>query len=77
MGAVERDVVKTDVLKLPPGPYGDLRVSPDGKQLAVTIVDETSSIGIYNLSGTSSLRRLTLEGSNSLPRWSPDEEAPV
>jgi hypothetical protein len=51
----------------------DPRVSWDGKQLAVAIVDEASAIGICDLSGISSMRRLTLEGSAKFPRWSPDD----
>ena len=65
-------VGKIEVLKIPPGLYEDVRVSPDGKQLAFTIGDEISRIGIYDLSGNTSVRRLTLPGSSNRPRWSPD-----
>jgi serine/threonine-protein kinase len=64
---------KSDPLRLPPGSYDNLRVSKDGKQLALTTSDDgLNTIWIYELSGTTSLRRLTLEGSNNWPRWSPD-----
>jgi serine/threonine-protein kinase len=64
---------KSDPVRLPPGSYDNLRVSKDGKQLALTTSDDgLNTIWIYDLSGTTSLRRLTLEGSNNWPRWSPD-----
>jgi serine/threonine-protein kinase len=64
---------KSDVLRLPPGTYANPRVSPNGKQVAVNTSDDgLFAISIYDLSGTSSLRKLTLEGTNVYPRWSPD-----
>ena len=64
---------KTEPLALPPGPYRRPRVSPDGKRLAVGI-DEgaTSEVWIYDLSGTTAMRRLTFGGRNRFPVWSPD-----
>ncbi len=65
-GAVER-------LKLPPRRYENPRVSPDGKSLAVNIDDgKGSDVWIYELSGVSSIRRLTFGGRDQLPVWSPD-----
>ncbi len=61
-----------EVLGLPPGSYSFPRLSPNGKQLAVVTNDDGGTIWIYDLSGRSALRRLTLEGSNSFPVWSPD-----
>jgi serine/threonine-protein kinase len=53
-GAVQR-------LKLPPGPYEYLRLSPDGKRIAVGTDDGKDAIvWIYDVSGASSARRLTL-----------------
>src|SRR5262249_19179146 len=57
---------------LPPGSYTDPRVSPDGNQIALELVDD-GSISIYQLSGKSQLRRLTFGGSiHSQPVWAPD-----
>ena len=64
---------KTEPLALPPKSYRRPRVSPDGKRLAVGI-DEgaTSEVWIYDLSGTTAMRRLTFGGRNRFPVWSPD-----
>lgn len=60
-------------LKLPPGTYAHPRVSPDGKSIAVETSDSKQAmISLYDLSGTSSLRRLTFGGNNRLPVWSAD-----
>ena len=60
-------------LKLPRGYYGYPRVSPDGKWLALETNDaKQAAISLYDLSGTSSVRRLTFGGSNRLPIWSAD-----
>ena len=62
-------------LKLPSGSYEAPRISPDGKQLALGIFDgKGSHIWIYDLSGTASLRQLTVSGRNRFPIWSPDSE---
>jgi serine/threonine protein kinase len=64
---------KTSVLKLPPGTYESPRVSPDGTQLAVSVGDyREADIWIYDLSGTSAMRRLTFGGTNRFPVWSAD-----
>jgi eukaryotic-like serine/threonine-protein kinase len=61
------------VLPLPPAGYDIPRISPDGKQLAVGIVDSKEfNIWIYDLDGKSSIRRLTFGGRNQSPSWSPD-----
>ena len=60
-------------LKLPTGSYSFPRVSPDGKRIAVETTDgKQAVISIYDLSGASSLRRLTFGGNNRLPIWSAD-----
>jgi len=60
-------------LKLPPGSYEHPRVSPDGKQIAFGTEDGKEAIvWIYELSGASSMRRLTFGGRNRFPIWSAD-----
>ena len=60
-------------LKLPPGSYEHPRVSPDGKQIAFgTENGKEAIVWIYDLSGTSSMRRLTFGGRNRFPIWSAD-----
>ena len=59
------------VMNLPPGLYIAPRVSPDGRSVAMELVDD-GSISIFEMSGKSQLRRLTLEGVNAQPVWSPD-----
>jgi serine/threonine-protein kinase len=62
-------------LKLPPGAYGTPRISPNGKLLAyATDEGKDANIWIYDLSGTSSARRLTFGGKNRLPVWSTNSE---
>jgi serine/threonine-protein kinase len=60
-------------IKAPPRTYGPLRVSPDGKRLAVAIRDQgNSDIWIWELAGKT-LRRLTFApGMDGLPVWTPD-----
>ena len=54
--------------------YVGPRISPDGKQVAVVIFGENEqNIWIYDLDGDS-FRRLTFEGYNGTPTWSPDGE---
>jgi serine/threonine-protein kinase len=61
------------LLPPPEGRYFDPRISPDGKQIAVALqTSDDSSIWIYDVSGTTSMRRLTFEGSNSRPQWTRD-----
>jgi Tol biopolymer transport system component len=60
-------------LKLTPARYEFPRISPDGKQVAVGINDDTATnIWIYDLSRTSSIRQLTVGGKNRFPVWSAD-----
>ena len=62
-------------LKLPPGPYEYPRLSPDGKRIAFGSDDgKEAVVWIYDLSGVTSMRRLTLGGRNRLPVWSADGE---
>jgi eukaryotic-like serine/threonine-protein kinase len=64
---------QTSALNLPPGAYSYPRVSPEGTRIAVETNDgKHSVVSLYDLSGTSSLRRLTFTGNNRLPIWSAD-----
>ena len=64
---------KAASLAVPAGPYRHPRVSPDGKRLAVGIdEDTTAEVWIYDLSGTTAMRRLTFGGRNRSPVWSAD-----
>lgn len=59
-------------IALPPGPYQEVRVSPDGARIAM--LNGTSGSGdvwVYDLAdGT--FTRLTFEGTSAAPVWSPD-----
>jgi len=57
-------------LTLPPGTWGNPRLSPDGQRLAVFMTAE-ADIWIYDISGDA-LNRLTFEGANDNPIWTPD-----
>jgi len=60
-------------LKLPTGSYEQPRVSPDGRRLAFETSDgKEMNVSIYELSGASSVRRLTFGGNNRFPIWSAD-----
>jgi len=69
---VDRNGKGSAVPGLPAGSYATPRVSPDGNQVTFEVVDD-GSISVYDLSGKSQIRRLTLDsGRNSYPVWSPD-----
>ena len=79
--AAEQELVRLDPkrgiepLKLPRGRYETPRVSPDGKRLAFGTEDaREAAVWIYDLAGTSSMRRLTVGGRNRYPIWSADGE---
>ncbi len=62
-----------EALKLPPGRYDYPRVSPDGKRIALATHDgKEAVVSIHELSGSSSIRRLTFGGNNRFPLWSAD-----
>jgi serine/threonine-protein kinase len=60
-------------LKLPPGPYEYPRVSPDGKRIAFDSDDAQGAIWIYDLSGATAMRRLTVAGRNRIPVWADND----
>ena len=56
-----------------PGPYVHVRASPEGTRLALDSNDGNEEvIWIYELDGTSAIRRLTFGGRNRSPVWAPD-----
>ena len=58
-------------LGAPPHTYRNIRLSPDGRQVASTIADASIDVWVYDISrGT--LTRLTFEGRNGHPIWTPD-----
>jgi serine/threonine-protein kinase len=60
-------------LPLPAGSFVHVRASRDGTRLAIATDDGKDAIvWVYALDGKSALRRLTLEGRNDSPIWSPD-----
>jgi serine/threonine-protein kinase len=62
-------------LNLPAAAYEYPRLSPDGKQIAVGSDDgKEATVWIYDVSGATSIRRLTLGGRNRVPIWSADGE---
>ena len=77
----QRDLALLDLkggaspLKLRPAPYEHPRLSPDGTRVAFNSDTGTVAIvWIYDLSGTTAMRRLTLVGRNRFPVWSPDSQ---
>ena len=67
---VDRDG-NVESLQLPAEAYGTFRLSPDGRQLAAEIQDGSHDIWIFDLLSLSR-RRLTFDGDNGFPLWSPD-----
>ena len=62
-------------LDLPENVYVSARFAPDGKQIAVGTDDgRAADIWVYDLSGKTSLRRLTFSGRNLYPVWSGDSK---
>jgi Tol biopolymer transport system component len=60
-------------LNLPSGFYAHPRVSPDGRLLAVSRSEgSTSDVWTYELSGKTVIQRLTFGGQSRLPVWSAD-----
>lgn len=67
---------KAQPLAATPNAYLHPRASPDGTRVAVATDDgKEAVIWIYDLSGGSLPRRLTFEGRNAAPIWSPDSQS--
>ena len=58
-------------LGAPPRAYLGTRLSPDGSSVAVSIEAATSDVWVHHI-GQGTLTRLTFEGDNAHPVWSPD-----
>ena len=73
LGVVDRDG-RIRRLDVPKGNYRNPRVSPNGRSVAVETVTAGGQnvIWIYDLSGTSAIRRLSQDGNASRPVWTPD-----
>tara|TARA_B100000686_G_scaffold291378_1_gene319380 strand:- start:559 stop:1434 length:876 start_codon:yes stop_codon:yes gene_type:complete len=52
-------------------------LSPDGSRLAVQTDGEQAVVWTFDLSGDTAIQRLTLDGNNFRPLWSPDGESIV
>jgi serine/threonine-protein kinase len=66
---------RVESLKLPSVGYTYPRVSRDGKRVAYATEDGKEAIvWVYDLSGATAPRRLTFQGANRYPVWSPDGE---
>jgi serine/threonine-protein kinase len=60
-------------LNLPPGDYEHPRISPDGNRVVFSVDDgKETNVWVYELSGTTSMRRVTFGGNNRFPIWTPD-----
>lgn len=51
--------------------YSYPRFSPDGRKIAVAVTGASTDIWVYDLAART-FTRLTTEGANSVPEWSPD-----
>ena len=64
-----------DLIDLPPGQHAHPRFSPDGQWLALERQDGArTDVWLYEVTGTTALRRLTEGGTNRYPVWSRDGE---
>ncbi len=76
-GRVDRNLVWVDregevePLAAPPRRYDDPRLSPDGQRLVTQISETNSDVWIYDIP-RKTLTRLTFEGNNDTPVWTPD-----
>jgi serine/threonine-protein kinase len=62
-----------EMLMLPPRGYDTPRVSPNGKHIAVVVSEnKESNVWIYDLDGSTAMRRLTFSGKDRFPVWSRD-----
>ena len=60
---------------VPRGRYGRIRAAPDGERIALdSDVQGEAIIWVHDLAGSGTLQRVTFEGRNQFPVWSPDGE---
>lgn len=78
-GAESRDLAFVDrdgniePLKLPPGPYQHVRLSPDGTRVAFGLDNgKEADVYVFTLRTGTSMQRLTFAGTNRYPIWTPD-----
>jgi Tol biopolymer transport system component len=65
-------------LKMTPGPFEHVRASPNGRFAALqTSQEQTSTVWIYDLTHTTTPRRLTFKGHARYPVWTPDNQRVV
>jgi Tol biopolymer transport system component len=69
---VDREGNETEI-DAPPRAYVGVRLSPDGRRLATTLEGETRDVWSYDFAN-SRLTRLSTEGNNLFPVWTPDGE---
>ena len=71
---IERDGTRKKVESVPTGSYVFPRLSPDGQRVAVNVrrpASRVADVWVYDLQRAAPAR-LTFEGNNSSPVWSPD-----
>ena len=74
MAAFERTGAPQN-LNVPLGPYATPRISPDGTRVALVTDDgRESQVWVYGIATSSDARRVTIEGNNAFPVWSPDSQ---
>jgi Tol biopolymer transport system component len=68
----------SEAVNVPPGPYSEPRMSPDGRAIAVGHNDGRAvSIWVYEMSGEGSAQRLTFGGQDRYPVWTADSRRVV
>ena len=60
-----------EALPVPLRSYYLARLSPDGQRIAATIRGESNDVWVYDIAGQT-LTRVTFEGNNQFPIWTPD-----
>ena len=74
LALIDRNGTMIKPLDVPKANYRNPRLSPNGRSVAVETTNEAnqSVIWVYDLSGSAAIRRLTQDGNNTRPVWSPD-----